>query len=97
MAKPSEHGNDVCSICEGVFEPDTLLDIDEMEFDLICPVCTRKRLALIPKLAEACRKALEVLDCNWQQHRGEGIDDAEHAARHKLRETIVEVLDGSDS
>lgn len=97
MTKPSKHGNDVCSICDGVFEPDSLLDIQETESDLICCDCIRKRLALIPKLLEACRKALEVLDCNWEQQKGAGIDDDEHAARHKLQETIMEVLDGNDS
>ncbi len=97
MTKPSKHGNDVCSICDGVFEPDTLLDVQETESDLICCDCIRKRLALIPKLLEACRKALEALDCSWQAHGGEKIDAAEHAARHRLRETIMEVLDGNDS
>ena len=47
----AEEGADVCSVCDTVFAPKTLLAINEAEFELICPECM---LARIKKLEEAC-------------------------------------------
>lgn len=45
VSKPDEHeGADICSGCGVVFPYGTLLDIDEVEFDLLCPDCIRKQL-----------------------------------------------------
>ena len=45
----AEEGADVCSVCDTVFAPKTLLAINEAEFELICPECM---LARIRKLEE---------------------------------------------
>ena len=60
----AEEGADVCSVCDTVFAPKTLLAINEAEFELICPECM---LARIKKLEE--ENASFIKDLKLQSER----------------------------
>lgn len=55
----AEEGADVCSVCDTVFAPKTLLAINEAEFELICPECM---LARIKKLEEEKARSTVLLE-----------------------------------
>ena len=56
----AEEGADVCSVCDAVFAPKTLLAINEAEFELICPECMLARIKKLEEVAAEFRAKLGI-------------------------------------